>query len=180
MKNEWTKERQDLIEENELYKKENKKITEDIKELQRTIEIMDKDKRKNNLIISGLEIDTDDSATLKEIATNMIGKHLGVNINIKRACKIGIRTCLIELGNETEKTAILRNRNKLKNVEPKKIWITEDLTKKEREKMKSLRDKAREMRDKGKTVKIGYNKITVDGKEWRWNYNEEKVVSPKN
>uniref|UniRef100_A0A6P7FUR5 Uncharacterized protein LOC114334253 n=1 Tax=Diabrotica virgifera virgifera TaxID=50390 RepID=A0A6P7FUR5_DIAVI len=125
---------------------------------------MDKDKRKNNLIISGLEIDTDDSAALKERAGNMIGKHLGVSI--KRACKNGIRTCLIELGNGEEKTAILRNKNKLKNVEPKKIWITEDFTKereREREKMKSLRDKAREMRDKGKTVNIGYNKITVDG-----------------
>uniref|UniRef100_A0A6P7GP16 Vacuolar fusion protein CCZ1 homolog n=1 Tax=Diabrotica virgifera virgifera TaxID=50390 RepID=A0A6P7GP16_DIAVI len=113
------------------------------------------------LSANGLEIDTDDSAALKERAANMIGKHLGVNINIKRSCKIGIRTCLIELGNEVEKTAILRNRNKLKNVEPKKIWITEDLTKKEREKMKALRDKAREMRDKGKTNIAGLKNFFV-------------------
>lgn len=183
MKKEWAKEKKELKQENEMIKAENKKIIEDLNDLKRSIERLDKEKRKNNIIISGLTIDTEDPIALKEGMTNMLETHLGIKTDIKRTQKIGSETCLIELGSEEEKVNILRNKNKLKNVKPEKIWISEDLTKREHQKVKALREIGREMREKGKKVKMGYNKVTVDGKEWRWNHEKEKVVEiapPKN
>ncbi|KAK9727415.1 hypothetical protein QE152_g19188 [Popillia japonica] len=45
----------------------------------------------------------------------------------------------------------------------------------EKEKQKQIREMALKEKREGKMVKIGYNKITVDGEEWRWNRNEEKL-----
>lgn len=178
MEEEWVKEKQELKQENELIKTENKKITEDMEVLRRTLELLEKEKKKNNLIISGIIIDTEDPILLKRGIENMIENHLGLKTDIKKAQKIGIKTCVIELNEEEQKSIILQNKNKLKKIRTEKIWITEDLTQGEKEKMKALRELAKDMRNEGRTVKIGYNKITVDGTEWRWNYKEKKIMKP--
>lgn len=49
-----------------------------------------------------------------------------------------------------------------------RIYINDDLTKKDQEEEKQLRYFAKEEKRKGQEVKIGYNKITVNGEEWRW------------
>lgn len=177
MKERWAKEKLEMQKENEMIKMENKKIIEEMKELRRTSDVLEKEKKKNNLIISGIIMDTEDPIKLQEGMVNIIRKHLGINADIRRAQRIGIKTCLIELKGEEEKLAILKNKNKLKNVRSDNvIWISEDLTQGEKEKVKVLREKAKHLREEGRTVKIGYNKITVGDKEWRWNYKERRVV----
>ncbi|KAK9712565.1 hypothetical protein QE152_g24827 [Popillia japonica] len=41
-----------------------------------------------------------------------------------------------------------------------------------------LRVRAKEETNKGKSVKIGYNKLTVDGRELRWNNKKRKIDDP--
>ncbi|XP_050516149.1 uncharacterized protein PF3D7_1120000-like [Diabrotica virgifera virgifera] len=153
IRNNIREERKELKQENKMLKAENKKITEDLSDLKRSMERLDKEKRKNNLIISGLIIDSEDPIALKQEMTNMLENHPGrIKTDVKRAQKIGTETCLVELGNEEEKVAILRNKSKLKKVKHRKICITEDLTKRDQQKAKALRDISREMREKVKIL----------------------------
>lgn len=56
-----------------------------------------------------------------------------------------------------------------------RIYINEDLTKKELEKGRLLRKRAKEERNRGRNVKVGYNKIIIDNEEWKWNYITESL-----
>uniref|UniRef100_A0A6P7GE85 Uncharacterized protein PF11_0207-like n=1 Tax=Diabrotica virgifera virgifera TaxID=50390 RepID=A0A6P7GE85_DIAVI len=110
-------------------KEEIKHNTEEIKNIKIEIERMKEEWTKEKQELKH----TEDPKTLKEEMTNMLGNYLGVKINIKRSQKIGLQTCLIELEDEEEKATVLRNKHKLKNASHEKIWITEYLTKGERE-----------------------------------------------
>ncbi|XP_067209996.1 sperm-associated antigen 17-like [Linepithema humile] len=69
--------------------------------------------------------------------------------------------------------------NKKKELK-KGIIIKDDLTKREREIQQKLREKAREEREKEDSkAKIGYKKIYLNGKWYRWNEKEEKLKEEK-
>lgn len=173
-----TKENKELKEENEKVRKENKEIKQELKEIRRSMDMYDKERKKNNIILSGIKMDIEDQMILKEAIENIIKNYLELDIKIKKVKKIGNKTCLVELNKEEEKTEIIQNKHKLKEIKTEQIYINEDLTRGEMEKRRQLREKAKEEKSKGKTVKIGYNKITVDGKEWRWNNREKKIEAP--
>ena len=50
-----------------------------------------------------------------------------------------------------------------------------DLTKKEIKIQSKIREIAKEERNKGNRIKIGYKKLTINGKEWKWDENENNV-----
>lgn len=56
------------------------------------------------------------------------------------------------------------------------IIIEDDLTRKEREIQQKLREMAREGKEKGdNNIKVGYKKIYLKDKWYRWNEKEEKL-----
>ncbi|KAF2892012.1 hypothetical protein ILUMI_14161 [Ignelater luminosus] len=57
---------------------------------------------------------------------------------------------------------------KLKQIKKAKVYINDDLSVIEREKQKQIRRKANEETGNRKDVKIGYNRVIIDGVEWRW------------
>lgn len=67
---------------------------------------------------------------------------------------------------------------KKKNLD-KGIYIDDDLTRREREIQERLRRMAREEKEKGKEVKIGYKKISVNGKWFKWNEKENCLSEEK-
>ncbi|CAH1106132.1 unnamed protein product [Psylliodes chrysocephalus] len=103
---------------------------------------------------------------LKDAMENMLEKEIEVITQVKTAKKLGEKTYLVEF----EKIEDTDQVNKPKNNKKDKIFINEDKTKMEREKEKQIRKTAKEEQDKGKIAKIGYNKVTIDGREWKWNY----------
>jgi hypothetical protein len=80
------------------------------------------------------------------------------------------------------KEKVMKQKGKLRgNRATEKIFIDNDLTKKEREIQKKIRAIAREEKRRaiakeakrqGKNLKVGYMKITIEGVQMRWN--EEK------
>lgn len=128
--------------------------------------------------MSGIKIDTEDKKVLKQAVENMFENNLQVKVQIKAAHRLGEKICLIEMEKEEEKEKIMKSKHKLKDINDEKIYINNDMTKKEREKSKEIRKIAKNERDKGKNVKIGYNKINVDGKEWKWNKDTERLEPP--
>lgn len=176
-------ENEKLRKENEQIKNENREIRGKIKALENTVEWMEKEKRKNNIVMYGLKIDTNDSKTLKQATEKFMEQQLNINVRVNTANKIGDKTCLIKLETEQDKEEIMKNKSKLRNLTTDKVYINNDLTKKEKEKQKYINERAKQEISAGKTVKIGFNKIIINGTEWRWNKDKEKLEEktiPKN
>lgn len=164
-----------LKKENQDIKQENVAIRKEIQDIRGTLEVLEKERRKNKVIMNGLKMDTKDPTVLKEGIREFLSQHLQLDIRPKTVMKIRESTYVIELENEIDKQEIMANKAKLKNIREEKVFINEDMTKKEREKQKLIRLFAKSEKEKGKEVKIGYNKVIVNGEPWRWNKNIEKI-----
>lgn len=152
------------------FDQENRKL--DYKETERKFEEMEirlekleREKIKNNLVISGIKIDTEDKETLKVATKNFIKEALNADVEIKDAYKIGDKRCIVEMENMKDKAEILRNKAKLRG---KDVFIDSDLTLKERKIQKQLREMAKIEKGKGAKVKVRYQKLIVDGKLMVW------------
>jgi hypothetical protein len=81
---------------------------------------------------------------------------------------------LVKMKNFDEKLRITRNKRKLAG---KGCYIENDMTKEERQTQAAIHRMAREERAKGHTIKIGFQKIQINGK---WEYlNGEKTKTTR-
>lgn len=170
----WEKDRefilQEINEKQNIIKEEmeKRKILETrMNKMENEKEINEKEKRKNNIIISGVEFKE------KEIITetrNFIKKELGVEVNIKEAFYIrknANKIILAKIETWGEKLSIMRNKNKLRSMNTK-IFIDNDLTPLERDIKRKIKGIAEEEKKKGSTVKIGYQKIQINEDWYTW------------
>lgn len=80
---------------------------------------------------------------------------------------------MVEIEDWETKQVIMRDKKKLRG---KNVFIDHDLTKEEREIQKALRDRATRERKEGRRVKIGYNRIDIEGENYIWNEEERKIM----
>lgn len=163
------KENEVLRQENIEIKTENKGIKEELGQLRNKMEWIEKEKRRNNVVVMGLEVNYENGKTIKENMETMLKEELQVEVQVKTANKMGDKICLLELESEEDKGKIMRNKHKLRTKKDHKIYINDDMTESERKKAKEIRKKASEERSQGKMVKIGYNTVNNGTNEWRWN-----------
>lgn len=169
-------ENENLKRENAQIKKENELIKKELQEIKADLQVIQKDNKKNNVIISGLDIPTEDPLVVTETVTNFIKQNLKVNVQPKNIMKIGRKVCVMELKTAEDKREIMQNKANLKHITDPRVYINDDLTKYEREKQKFIRLKALEEKGKGKDVKVGYNKVIVDGNVWRWDKTKNTLL----
>lgn len=170
--------RRELKEQNQemnSLKEINKKAMSEIDELKlemfknkETMERLEREKRRKNIVIQGLDIKTNDEEKMKEEVKQFLNKELGTELEVNRARKIGSRTCIIELDSLENKNKVMKNKGKLRNL-GKKIYINDDMNKQEREIQKEIRNRAKDERKTGKVVKLGFQKMIVNNEEWIWN-----------
>lgn len=89
------------------------------------MERLERDRIKNNILIQGLKIVTD----------NKVNLNLGSKIQIKKVTKIATTFCKIQLNSMMEKEIIIKNKNKLRFVQDR-IYINNELTREDRETQK--------------------------------------------
>ncbi|KAF2901652.1 hypothetical protein ILUMI_04530 [Ignelater luminosus] len=128
---------------NKEIKKEIEILKNEIKKMTIRLETIEGEKRKNNVVIQGLGIDTTNGKEIKEEIKSFIEKQLGMDVEIKNAKKLGNKACLLELGSETEKQEIMKNKGKLKSIRNEKIYINDDMTKNERKVQGKIKSKNR-------------------------------------
>lgn len=138
-------------------------------EMEQKLEVQEREKRRNNLIITGIKIDTEDKNVLKEATENFIKQNLKVEAKIKTAYKIGESRCIIEMENLDGKIEVLKNKSKLKQLPGQKVYLNSDLTYMERKIQAQIRERAEKEKLEGKKVIVGYQKLTVNNNLLRWN-----------
>lgn len=169
---EFRTEMKELRQENMELREEVKNLKEKIGKLEETniaVEKIDRGTRKNNIIVSGLEIDKMEGNNNPEKIEKFLKQHLDITTKIKQVQKTKNNLLIIGIESFEDKIEIMRNKNKLKQTELSKIYISNDLTPRERQIQKSLKELADKSRQENKVVKMGYQKLIIDGQEWRWN-----------
>lgn len=174
-----TKENKEMKEENERIKKENEEIKKEVQAATKWIEQIEKEKRRNNIVLTGLRIDTNKEDELKEAMANFIKTQLDVEVQIKKAYKLGEKVCLVEMDKREDKSNVMKNKSKLKSCREGKIFINDDLTKKEREVQKKVVKIAQRKKQGGQRVKVGYKKLWIDGIKWEWKDELQDIVEER-
>lgn len=173
---EYREEIKELKRENAKLCNENLKMKKTVTDMDVRIERLENEKRRNNVVLQGLKIDTNDQEELGKMMKNFMEQELNIIVGVVSALKLGERTCLIQLTNQAEKKKIMQNKSKLKNKIGEKIFIEDDLCRKDRDIQRQIRIRASEEKKNGKETKIGYKKLYIGAEEWKWDGKEGKLM----
>nr|CAH7721994.1 unnamed protein product [Callosobruchus chinensis] len=155
------KENQDFKDELIALRQENSVLKEEISKLQSRVsqletieerlEQEDRMKRKNNVIINGLKIESSQNETMREVVKRFIEEQVKVKVNITKVIKVNNQMHVAEIESFDKKLEIMRLKGKIDTLKQNKIYISSDLTKKERAIQKTIRDRATQERSNGNT-----------------------------
>ncbi|KAH0817300.1 hypothetical protein GEV33_005491 [Tenebrio molitor] len=137
------------------WEKEKLDLEEKITKTEEKIEKLKKDKIRNNLIVTGMRMETEDEELLRNTMEKMINKELSLNVKVKKVYKIG------------------QDKQKEK-LERKEIYIDSALTLTEREIQKNIRDFAKKERINGATETRWPGKGKIDKMNYTLYYAGEK------
>jgi len=154
--------------EKEEWKQDRETLGKRIAELEEINERRERKERKNNIVIKGMK--WREMEKLDQEVKEFIRESLKVDVEVKKVRKIRINdnknVMVAEIDNWEQKREIMCKKKELE----KGIIIEDDLTRKEREIQQKLRRMAKEEREKGDNkVKVGYMKISLKEKWFRWN-----------
>ena len=135
-------------------------------------EINDRDRRRKNLVISGIAESTSGSIEEKnrdKERVNCLLKELSIDGDeiLRRIHRIGKqvegrdRLLRVVCCDEESKIGVLRQAKLLRNTSFKKVYINPDLTKTQREERKRLREELKRRKDVGEDVTIRYGRIVA-------------------
>lgn len=146
--------------------------------IERRIERQEREERRKNIIIKGLKVK---NGKRREAIEEVLNK-IGTKVEIREIRKIGTgkeegeEMVVVKVGGEEQKREIMRKKGNLKGRGEK---ILEDWTWKERKMRWNLERIAEKEERKGNKVGIGYGKIWINGKWWKWDEDEEVLRDGK-
>lgn len=164
---------------------ENKMMKSKIEVLERKIEHLEKEKKRNNILVFGLEEKEKSPMELLQIVQDTFKSDINTTLgtsDVSKIHRIGaikenkIRPVLIAFTNSWKRSEILKKKKSFKQ-----IYITEDFPKEVLEIRKELQPKLREERAKGNFAYIKYDQLIV--KEGNLNKEKRKrdqSTSPEN
>lgn len=136
--------------------------------VRKLINVQEKEKRKNNIVIKGME---DEGLATKESVEKFLRDKVGVEVKVID-CRRSGRVIVAMLEREGMKMEVMRNKNKLRG---ERIFIENDLTWEERKLQERISRWAKEEREKGVLVKVGFARVLVKGMWRKWEEIEEEI-----
>lgn len=143
------------------------------------MDVLDRDRRRNNVVFTGLKVSSPLEAVeaVKRVVKLANGPVLEIgNVRLIRT-KVGpkvLGTC----ANFESKMILFRNKKALRGPEGRPVYVDDDLTPTDAEIQYRARQAAKELRLNGKDVQIGPLKIRVDGTWWPYDP-ATKTFAPK-
>lgn len=165
----------ELIEKGKAEWEEDKKIITDKQRLlERRLNSMEKATKRNNIVMSnyspkegyGRKLVIEIEALLQEKTEEKVMVE-----TVQRFKAIAGDRLIITMKDFEDKLTVLRKKKSIYLVEGGKmrpIYVNDDLIREDQEIQKKARDICREARKLGKEAKIGYKKVFINGKEYKW------------
>ncbi|KAL6417092.1 hypothetical protein ACFW04_012988 [Cataglyphis niger] len=147
-------------------------IRNKLNEMENRMERREREERRKNVLIKRVEV----KEGRRRVAVEELFDSIGIKAEIEEVRKIGGNVeegremMVIRLKNEDQKREVW---NKKKLLKGRKERILEDGTWKKRRMRWSLERIAKEEEKKERKVWIGYGKIRIDEKWWKWDEEEE-------
>ncbi|XP_011869150.1 PREDICTED: protein PXR1-like [Vollenhovia emeryi] len=148
-----------------------------VKKMEIDGEKKEREERKRNVIIKGVKAKKEGWEGLREEVEEIV-KETGAKVRIDEIKRVGRRN---EEGKEIvmvrfasgEKIEVMKGK---KNLKERNEWIRDDLTEKERRVEWKIRREAEGKRREGQRVRVGYMKMWVEGKLWRWDEEKDELI----
>lgn len=152
------------------------------KSLEGRLNELERRDRRNNAIITGLPID---NTTDAKNTVNKYFAHLDRPVQVTEAYEIkqqgGAGKIVIKFQNFADKMLIYKQKKSLMTTDGKsKVYINDDRTRREQEIEFHGRMLAKKLRQENKTVKMGYERLQVDGQWMIWDSEAKTFTSQKN
>lgn len=152
------------------------------KSLEGRLNELERRDRRNNAIITGLPID---NTTDAKNTVNKYFAHLDRPVQVNEAYEIkqqgGAGKIVIKFQNFADKMLIYKQKKSLMTTDGKsKVYINDDRTRREQEIEFHGRMLAKKLRKENKTVKMGYERLQVDGQWMIWDSEARTFTSQKN
>lgn len=164
-----------LKEENNNMKIEIKQLNtrvRDLEGIENKMEQLERSNKRNNVVISGLTPNEIESGAAIQ---NFVKEYLKIDIHIESMYKIRADMCSAKLASKEEKEKLMKAKTQLRFVKERKVYISNDLTWKERKIQKLIRERAVKEKQLNKEVKIGYQRLYIGGKKWTWNKVDNRI-----
>ncbi|KAJ8724729.1 hypothetical protein PYW07_015687 [Mythimna separata] len=166
-----------LIEDNKILKFK-------VEMLEKKIEYLEKEKKRNNILLFGLEEKENSSFHLLQRVQGIFKEDLKINLetsDVSKIYRIGLskenkkRPVLITFADSWKRSEILKQKKSLKDV-----YVTEDFPKEVLEKRRELKTKLLEERAKGNTAYIKYDQLVViEGNQNKEKRKSDQLTSPE-
>ena len=151
-----------------------------IKKLEEKIERQDRDKRRNNVVIKGVQIEGNQ---MEEKVEELLRDKLKIVAKVKKGYSVkgkdDKRIIIAEMDSWENKKEVMKMKGLLKDTN---IFIENDQTYEERKIQAELRKIMKEEKEKGRKVKMGYQKIIIDEVRYDWDPIKQAIFKfqPKN
>ena len=162
--------------ETEEWEREKKYLLGRIRRIEEEKDRAEREKRRKNIVIKGVDWkEGNNEGTVKEFIREKM--KIGAEIERTHMIRVGNKNTIIvaTMKSMEEKIRIMKEKRKLE----KGIYIDDDLTREEREIQQRIRRIDRVRREEGECVKIGYKKLKIENRWYRWNENEERLEEEK-
>ena len=151
-------------------------MNERVVTLENRITVMEREDRKNNILIKGLDVASEEQLQCPDVEVSIESKlktkaKLTAIREIKR--NAGQRMMITRCETFEQKLQIIKAKNRLNWSQ---CFTENDLTREERKTQAILRNMARGEKEKGKGIKVGYKKLIIDGEIWDWKGEENRLV----
>jgi len=145
-----------------------------IRGMERRLERKEREERRKNVIIKGIKGRKGKDEIEKEVQGLL--RDVGIEVELEGIKVIGegkkgeTGSIVVKMRKMEQKRELMIRKRKVRE---RGIIIKDDLTWRERKMKWKLEEIARQERGKGKRVWVGYGKIQIEGKWWRWEEDEE-------
>lgn len=145
-----------------------------------TTEQLERKRRLKNFIISGMAFKAAGGIDLCREVNEFLYVTLQVSITVTNVTKVDRTTFVVQAGHFSQKLQVMRNRRKLNYVEGMIVQIYPDYTEREKQIQAHIQRAANEARRNGSVVRAGYMKLYIDGRQWAWNEEKNKLLEVMN
>lgn len=162
-----------MSEEMRTIKEENRNLKSKQVELEKRIENMERREKRNNIIITGLQMEGQSS--IKEATETLFSELTDRKMEISDAYQIGKLKTVVKMATLNDKISVMKNKGKLrikKSVKP--IFLDDDMTQEDRKIQYRARQFAKENKKEGNRIKIGFQKVQINENWYTWNESNEK------